>query len=113
MSQFIISILESQHHKGHLIVEDPFMHFDEINHLSSEEAGWHFGALHVTTKQLKAFLVDEIAIDMASCAPVLWDLLGFLLGADRHPATLENNLEDANEDTMMGGELAIDSMSTV
>ncbi|KAG2061416.1 hypothetical protein BDR06DRAFT_1041435 [Suillus hirtellus] len=85
---------------------------DEIKHLSSEEAGWHFGALHVTTKQLEAFSVDDMAIDMALCAPALWDLLGFLLGADRHPAMLENNLEDADGDTMMGGELAVDSMST-
>ncbi|KAG2053043.1 hypothetical protein BDR06DRAFT_1054969 [Suillus hirtellus] len=85
---------------------------DEIKHLSSEEAGWHFGALHVTTKQLEAFSVDDMAIDMASCAPALWDLLGFLLGADCHPAMLENNLEDADGDTMMGGELAVNSMST-
>ncbi|KAG1906365.1 uncharacterized protein F5891DRAFT_1125670 [Suillus fuscotomentosus] len=52
---------------------------DEIKHLSSEEAGWHFGALHVTTKQLEAFSVDDMAIDMASCAPALWDLLGILM----------------------------------
>ncbi|KAG1860246.1 hypothetical protein DFJ58DRAFT_619037, partial [Suillus subalutaceus] len=112
-SQFIISILESQHYEGHLIVEDLFMRFndtfsafvgysllievkslpraksmlrqqymDEIILLSSEEGGWHFGALHATTKQLEAFSVDEMAIDMASCAPALWDLLGFLLGTN-------------------------------
>lgn len=77
---------------------------DEIKHLSSEEAGWHFGALHVTTKQLEVFSVDNMAL----CAPALWNLLGFLLGADHHPATLENHLEDADGDTIMGGELAVD-----
>jgi len=145
VSQFIISILESQHYKGHLIIEDLFMRFDdifcafvrysllteakplqraklmlrqqymdEIKHLSSEEGGWHFGALHATIKQLEVFSVDKMAVDMASCAPALWDLLGFLLGAAEHQPALENDSEDADGDTMMGGEpeLANDSTST-
>ncbi|KAG1731026.1 hypothetical protein EDB19DRAFT_1912702 [Suillus lakei] len=54
----------------------------EIKSVSSEEAGWHFGLSHTTTQQVEDFNIEEMGREMQSCAPTLWDLLGFLLGAD-------------------------------
>ncbi|KAG2041279.1 hypothetical protein BDR03DRAFT_979686 [Suillus americanus] len=54
----------------------------EIKSISSEEAGWHFGPSHATTQQVEDFNIEEMGREMQSCAPALWDLLGFLLGAD-------------------------------
>ncbi|KAG0697701.1 hypothetical protein DFH29DRAFT_878509 [Suillus ampliporus] len=111
-SQFIISILRSQQYNGHHVVEDLLVHCDEIfdafidhpsrgaetlqhtnqamreqyikeiKSISSEEAGWHFGPSHTTTQQVEDFNIEEMGREMQSCAPALWDLLGFLLGAD-------------------------------
>ncbi|KAG1768805.1 hypothetical protein EDD22DRAFT_999735 [Suillus occidentalis] len=51
--------------------------------MSSEHAGWHFGASSTTTKQLEDFSIEEMAQEMETSAPTLWSLLGGLLGEDR------------------------------
>ncbi|KAG1839900.1 hypothetical protein DFJ58DRAFT_667470 [Suillus subalutaceus] len=51
--------------------------------ISSEGAGWHFGASSATTKQLEDFSIKEMAGEMETSAPALWNLLGGLLGEDR------------------------------
>ncbi|KIK80125.1 hypothetical protein PAXRUDRAFT_159514 [Paxillus rubicundulus Ve08.2h10] len=33
----------------------------EIQHLASEESGWHFAALNATTKQLEGFNIEDMA----------------------------------------------------
>ncbi|KAG1888770.1 hypothetical protein F4604DRAFT_1533668, partial [Suillus subluteus] len=54
----------------------------EIKLISSEEGGSHFGPSHATIQQLEEFSIEEMGTEMQSRAPALWDLLGFLLGAD-------------------------------
>ncbi|KAG1722951.1 hypothetical protein EDB19DRAFT_1645528, partial [Suillus lakei] len=57
-------------------------YINEIKSISLEEAGWHFGPSHATMQQVEDFNIKEMGRKMQSCAPTLWDLLGFLLGAD-------------------------------
>ncbi|KAG1896739.1 uncharacterized protein F5891DRAFT_932850, partial [Suillus fuscotomentosus] len=51
----------------------------DIRKISSEHAGWHFGASSATTKQLEDFSIEEMAWEMETSAPALWNLLGGLL----------------------------------
>ncbi|KAI5982251.1 hypothetical protein EDD15DRAFT_2181145 [Pisolithus albus] len=62
----------------------------ELKEITSEDRGWHFGALNVTTKQLEEFSIDDMARDMEICAPELWRLLGFLLDDERTGSILED-----------------------
>ncbi|KIK24171.1 hypothetical protein PISMIDRAFT_99041, partial [Pisolithus microcarpus 441] len=59
--------------------------------ITSEERGWYFSALNVTTKQLEEFSIDNMARDMEICAPELWRLLGFLLDDERTGSILEDD----------------------
>ncbi|KAG1775698.1 hypothetical protein EV702DRAFT_931378, partial [Suillus placidus] len=51
--------------------------------MSSEHAGWHFGASSTTTKQLEDFSIEEMAQVMETSTPALWNFLGGLLGEYR------------------------------
>ncbi|KAG1906319.1 uncharacterized protein F5891DRAFT_1182571 [Suillus fuscotomentosus] len=74
-------------------------YFTEIKTISSEEGGWHFGPLHATTQQLEEFSMEEMGLEMQSRAPALWDLLGFLLGADSTSSV--DDVKDADGDITM------------
>ncbi|KAG2150786.1 hypothetical protein DEU56DRAFT_701986, partial [Suillus clintonianus] len=97
--QFILSLLTSQQYNNHHIVRDLVVHspdilaaflrhpskedtlvnsvrqlvheqyITDIQEMSSERAGWHFGALSTTTKQLEDFSIEEMAQEMETSAP--------------------------------------------
>ncbi|KAI5982402.1 hypothetical protein EDD15DRAFT_2144998, partial [Pisolithus albus] len=73
----------------------------ELKEITSEDRGWHFGALNVTTKQLEEFSIDDMARDMEICAPELWKLLGFLLDDERSGSILE---DDCRGNLLMRGD---------
>ncbi|KAG2111453.1 hypothetical protein DEU56DRAFT_920025 [Suillus clintonianus] len=105
-SQFILSLLTSRQYNNHHIVRDLVAHSPDIlaaflrhpskedtfensvrqlvheqyitniREMSSERAGWHFGASSTTTKQLEDFSIEEMAREMETSAPALWNLLG-------------------------------------
>ncbi|KIK76825.1 hypothetical protein PAXRUDRAFT_17913 [Paxillus rubicundulus Ve08.2h10] len=51
----------------------------ELKKITSEDSGWHFGALNTTTKQLEDFSLEKMARDMGSDAPELCRMIGLLL----------------------------------
>jgi len=66
--------------------------------MSSERAGWHFGASSTTTKQLEDFSIEEMAREMETSAPALWNLLGGLLGEDRKLPLMVHEKGDRDAD---------------
>ncbi|KIK75322.1 hypothetical protein PAXRUDRAFT_173185, partial [Paxillus rubicundulus Ve08.2h10] len=51
----------------------------ELKKITSEDSGWHFGALSTTTKQLEDFSLEKMAQDMGSDALELCRMIGLLL----------------------------------
>ena len=66
--------------------------------MSSERAGWHFGASSTTTKQLEDFSIEEMAWEMETSAPALWNLLGGLLGEDQKLPLMVHEKGDRDAD---------------
>ncbi|KAJ7187718.1 hypothetical protein GGX14DRAFT_383377 [Mycena pura] len=67
--------------------------------LAKKENGWHFSASNTQAKQLENFRIEEMAAQMKSLAPELWDLLGLLLSANRSLDTDISMEEDSTEDS--------------
>src|SRR6267154_5621536 len=127
-SQFILSLLTSRQFNNHHIVRDLVAHppdiltaflwhpskedtfvnsahqliheqyITDIWEMSSERAGWHFGASSTTTKQLEDFSIEEMAQEMETSAPALWNLLGGLLGEDRKLPLMVHEKGDRDAD---------------
>jgi hypothetical protein len=128
-SQFILSLLTCRQFNNHHVVQDLVAHspdiltaflrhpskedafinsahrlvreqyITDIRKMSSEDAGWHFGASSTTTKQLEDFSIEEMAQEMETSAPTLWNLLGGLLGEDRKLPLMVNEKGDRDAHT--------------
>ncbi|KAI6011403.1 hypothetical protein BKA83DRAFT_4502458 [Pisolithus microcarpus] len=131
VSEFMLSLLSSSQYKDHPFVHDLItrsadifsilmqhcadddrllkratdvlkgVYRAELREITSEERGWHFGAMGVTTKQLEGFSIDDMARDMEICAPELWRLLGMLLDDERMGNKPE---EDCRDDLLTEGD---------
>jgi len=55
------------------------LYMKELQEITSEDHGWHFGAFHATTMQLEEFCLENMAQDIKIHAPMLWKLFDQLL----------------------------------
>ncbi|KAG1839453.1 hypothetical protein DFJ58DRAFT_640413, partial [Suillus subalutaceus] len=53
----------------------------EVQELTKVENGLHFSAVHAKAEQIEGFQIDDMALQIAGEAPVLWALLDSLLSA--------------------------------
>ncbi len=78
----------------------------EVQDLVDVDSGWHFDALHASAGKLHQFRIDSMAKEVRLSSPMLWNLLGLLLGGKRGytanltPSTDLNPAEE--EDLEMG-----------
>ncbi|KAJ7750539.1 hypothetical protein B0H16DRAFT_1842618 [Mycena metata] len=106
---FMISILRHTDFCDHPAVDDldiPFysglgqwenktQYAQSIRDLAEKDNGWHFSARNTSAAQLQNFRIEDMAKNMKSLAPELWDLLGLLLSANRQ--TMEVDEDDPME----------------
>ncbi|KAJ8591097.1 hypothetical protein M405DRAFT_932356 [Rhizopogon salebrosus TDB-379] len=86
-------------HSAHKLLQEQYI--TDVRKISSENAGWHFGASNATTKQLEDFSIEEMAEEMENSAPELWSLLGGLLGEDPKDGDCDRDVNMSDSDAQI------------
>ena len=55
---------------------------EAVSRLARKQSGWHFGALHASAEQLEEFRIEDMAHDIQTREPLLWDLVGVIISGE-------------------------------